>query len=335
MSSEIKLFALNTSKDFGEKVAIELDTTLSQHEERDFEDGEHKSRSLENVRNRDVYVIQSLYGEPGRSVNDKLCRLLFFVGSLKDAAAESVTIIAPYLCYARKDRQTKSRDPITTRYVAALMEAVGTDRILTIDVHNLQAYQNAFRCQSEHLEGKNLFVGHFAPLVKNEEVVVLSPDTGGAKRAEAFRQALSEATQKEVGFGFLAKQRSMGVVSGSTKIYGNVISKTVIIIDDLISSGTTLSRAATACLAEGAKKVYAVATHGAFTSQANKILQNAPLEQVVITNTIPTFQLSPQLLKEKVVVLDITPVFAAAINRIHHGESLQELIQRDLKRIIA
>ena len=138
-----------------------LGISLSNHEEREFEDGEHKIRSLVNVRNQNVFVIQSLYGESNLSVNDKLCRLLFFIGSLRDAAAKSITVITPYLCYARKDRKTKSRDPITTKYLAQLFEAVGTDLLVTIDVHNLQAFQNSFRCKTEHLEAKNLFVDFF------------------------------------------------------------------------------------------------------------------------------------------------------------------------------
>ena len=148
----LMLFALEASRPFAEKVSRGLKLDLSPHEEREFEDGEHKARPLVNVRNRHVYVIHSLYGEPGATANDKLCRLLFFIGALKDAAAASVTAITPYLCYARKDRKTKPRDPVTTRYVAALFEAVGTDRIVAIDVHNLMAYQNAFRCRTEHLE---------------------------------------------------------------------------------------------------------------------------------------------------------------------------------------
>ena len=124
----IKLFSLNTSRDFSERVAKHLGIALSHHEERDFEDGEHKTRPLVNVRGQDVFVIQSLYGEPSASVNDKLCRLLFFIGALKDASAERVTAVVPYLCYARKDRKTKSRDPITTRYIAQLFEAVKCDQ---------------------------------------------------------------------------------------------------------------------------------------------------------------------------------------------------------------
>ena len=111
----LRLFALSESRDLGEKIASTLGMSLAQHEERDFEDGEHKIRPLESVRNSDVFVVQSLYSEAGMSVNDKLCRLLFFIGALKDASAANVTAVLPYLCYARKDRKTKSRDPVTTR----------------------------------------------------------------------------------------------------------------------------------------------------------------------------------------------------------------------------
>ena len=153
----MKLFALNSSRDFGKSVAGELGLSLSLHEEREFEDGEHKIRSLENVRNEEVFVIHSLYSDTTESVNDKLCRLLFFIGSLKDASAKKVIVVVPYLCYARKDRKTKPRDPVTTRYVARLFEASGADSIITMDVHNVQAFQNAFRVPTENLEARKFF----------------------------------------------------------------------------------------------------------------------------------------------------------------------------------
>jgi ribose-phosphate pyrophosphokinase len=129
----------------------------------------------------DVFVVQSLYGDSGQSVNDKLCRLLFFVGALHDAAAAHITAVVPYLCYARKDRKTKFRDPVTTRYVAALLEAVGVDRVVTLDVHNLAAYQNAFRCATEHLEARMLFVAYFAPLLRKEETTCSHPTKVGSR----------------------------------------------------------------------------------------------------------------------------------------------------------
>ena len=132
----LKFFALSESHELGARVAAHLDVPLGAHEERDFEDGEHKLRALESVRGADVFVLQSLHGEPRLSVHDKLCRLLFFVAALKNASVARVTAVIPYLCYARKDRRTKPRDPLATRYLAQLLEAVGTDGVVVLDVHN-------------------------------------------------------------------------------------------------------------------------------------------------------------------------------------------------------
>ncbi|MDV3347106.1 ribose-phosphate pyrophosphokinase [Leptothoe sp. LEGE 181152] len=321
----IKIFSLNTSREFGKRVAAHLGLVLSHHEERDFEDGEHKTRSLVNVRGQDVYVIQSLYGEPGISVNDKLCRLLFFMGALRDASAERVTAIVPYLCYARKDRRTKSRDPVTTRYIAQLLESIGCDRIVTLDVHNLAAFQNAFRCPAEHLEAKNTFVHHFASLLDERDIVVVSPDFGGAKRAEAFRKQLSQKLQRDISIAFAEKHRSSGVVSGSMLV-GEIQGRTAIIIDDLISSGTTLARTAKACRSQGAVAVYAAATHGVFAKESNHILAIPDLENIIITDTVPSFRLTASEVTAKLTVLDTTPLFAETIRRLHSGGSLVALL---------
>ncbi|MDE2004702.1 MAG: ribose-phosphate pyrophosphokinase-like domain-containing protein, partial [Betaproteobacteria bacterium] len=152
MHGDLAVFALDASRDFGAAVAHRIGVELEAHEEREFEDGEHKARPLTSVRDRDVYVLQSLHADPRQSVNDKLVRLLLFIGALKDASAARVTAIVPYLAYARKDRKSKTRDPVSTRYVAQLFEAVGVDCIVTLDVHNLAAFQNAFRCRCENLE---------------------------------------------------------------------------------------------------------------------------------------------------------------------------------------
>ena len=322
----IKLFSLNTSRDFGDKVALHLGIALSSHEERDFEDGEHKTRPLTNVRGQDVFVIQSLYGEPSASVNDKLCRLLFFIGALKDASAARVTAIIPYLCYARKDRKTKSRDPITTRYIAQLFEAMRCDRLVTLDIHNLAAFQNAFRCSTEHLEAKNIFVQHFASLVRNNETVVVSPDFGGIKRAEAFRQTLKNKLERDIPMAFTEKYRSGGVVSGELFV-GEIQGRIAIIIDDLISSGTTLARTAKECHKQGALKVYAAASHGVFAQTSEQILSLPELDQIVITNTIAPFRLSEGAVKNKLTILDTTPLFAETIRRLHSGGSIVELLE--------
>jgi len=320
---ELNLFALNASRDFGQRVAGELGMPLARHEEREFEDGEHKARPLESVRGRDVYVVHTLYADERNSVNDKLVRLLFFVGALRDASADRITAVVPYLCYARKDRRSKPRDPISTRYVASLLEAVGADRVVTLDVHNLAAYQNAFRIRAEHLEARNLFADCLGPMVGAEDAAVVSPDIGGVKRAEAFREALERRLGRPLGRAFMEKSRSEGVVSGDTLV-GDVSGRTVIIIDDLISSGTTLARAVAACRAQGARRIFAAASHGLFTVKAGELLGNPVLEQLVVTDTVPPFRLGAAA-REKLRIVSVAPLFAEAIRRIHAGGSLVEL----------
>ena len=267
----ISLFALDGSRDFGERIARRLGIALDDHEERVFEDGEHKARPLVSVRGRDVFVVHSLYGDPDQSANDKLCKLLFFIGALRDASAARVTAVVPYLAYARKDRKTRPRDPVTTRYVAMLLEAVGVDRILAIDVHNLAAFQNAFRCPTDHLEARPLFARHFAQVLGDEPLVVLSPDVGGMKRADAFRATLAAVLGRDLELGVMEKKRAHGKVSGET-LFAQVEGRTVVIIDDLISTGTTVGRAARTCLEQGASRVFAAATHGLFIGDAHAVV---------------------------------------------------------------
>ena len=320
------LFALHPSRSFGEGVARQLGISLSACEERDFEDGEHKSRPLANVRNRDVYVVQSLYADTQQSVNDKLVRLLFLIGALRDASAARVTAVVPYLAYARKDAKTQTRDPVTTRYVAQLFEAAGTDRVVTMDVHNLAAFQNAFRCRTDHLEATGLFVAHFASLLKQQpRITVVSPDIGGMKRAERFRQALGRALNRELNVSFLEKARAKGVMHAG-RLIGEVAGP-AIIVDDLISTGGTLLHAAAACRASGAEKVYAAASHGIFVGAANRLLSGTELDQVVVTDSIPPFRLDQDLVRNNLTVLSAVPLFAEAIRRIHAGGSLVELLE--------
>lgn len=320
------IFALQSTRELGERVAAALGVSLSEHEERAFEDGEHKARPLMSVRGRDVYVLQSLHGDASQSPNDKLCRLLFFVGALKDSGAARVTVVAPYLCYSRKERKTKSRDPVTTRYVASLFEAVGTDRVVTLDVHNVAAFQNAFRCRTEHLEAKGLFARHFAVLLAGKEAAVMSPDTGGFKRAEEFRKRLARELGRELPMIFMEKQRSAGVVWGEA-VVGEAAGRAVVILDDLISTGNTLCRAARACRERGATEIHAAATHGLFMGGAPELMAEPSLGQVVVTDSVPPFRIDSGLVGGKVVILEVAPLLAAAIERLHGDGSLVELME--------
>jgi ribose-phosphate pyrophosphokinase len=311
-SKGIMLFALDTSREYGARLAARLELPLSAQEERAFEDGEHKARPLVDPHSRDVFVLHSLYGEPGRSPNDKLCRLLFFIGALKDAGAARVTAIAPYLCYARKDRRTQPNDPITTKYVARLFEAAGADAVMTLDVHNLAAYENAFRVPALNIEAIPIFVEHFGQLCRGRPVAVISPDIGGTKRADLFRRALGAALHEEPAAGFADKRRSGGIVSGDMLV-GDIRDRDVILFDDLISTGTTLRRAAKLCREAGARRVYAAATHGLLMDDAPQALP-AVLDGIAVADTVPP---ASGVLPPHFSILDSSSLVAAAINAAH------------------
>lgn len=312
------LFTLEGSRAYGERVASRLDYPLSPHEERSFEDGEHKTRPLVDVSRRDVFVIHSLYGGPAASPNDKLCRLLFFIGALKDAGAARVTAVVPYLCYARKDQRSQSRDPVTTKYVARLFEACGVDGVMTFDVHNRAAFENAFRVPTANIEAMPLFVEHFASALRDEKVAVISPDIGGAKRAEHFRRALAAKLGDEPSAGFVDKQRAGGVVTGDLFV-GDVRGRAAILFDDLISTGTTLRRAAAKCREAGARRVFAAATHGLFRGEALAVLAGAEFDGIVVGDTVRSEAEIAGILPENVTVLDTSRLAAEAIALAHTG----------------
>jgi ribose-phosphate pyrophosphokinase len=321
--NRLRLFALQATAELGKGISQALGQPLSAHEERNFEDGEHKARPLENVRDADVYVVHSLHGEPTASANDKLCRLLFFIGALKDGGAARVTAVAPYLCYARKDRRTKPGDPVTTRYLASLFEAVGADAIMTLDVHNPAAFENAFRCPAIALTAAPLFVDYSRAL-SLENLCVVSPDAGGVKRAELFRVALEAAVGKPVGKGFAEKHRSAGVVTGDLFV-GDVDGATVLIIDDVISTGGTLLRAARMARKAGARRVIGLVTHGLFTKGAAEVIADPAIERVVVADGVPPFRLDA-VDRNKIDTIPAAPLLADAIRRLHHGQALTDLM---------
>ncbi|MCP4779472.1 MAG: ribose-phosphate pyrophosphokinase [Hyphomicrobium sp.] len=320
----LRLFALNATTELGGAIAKWLGMPLCAHEEREFEDGEHKARPLDTVGNADVYVVQSLHGGPEASANDKLCRLLFFIGALKNAGAARVIAVVPYLCYARKDRRTKPNDPVTTRYVAAMFEAIGTDAVVTLEVHNPVAFENAFRCRTVTLTATPLFV-EYASKLKDENLCVVSPDTGGAKRAELFRETLEAIRGRPIGKAFADKHRSAGVVTGDLFV-GDVTGATALVIDDLISTGGTLVRAARAARSAGARRVIALTAHGLFMEGAAEALADPALDRLVVTDTVPPFRLPAGATRDKLDILPSAPLFAEAIARFHEGRSLTELL---------
>jgi ribose-phosphate pyrophosphokinase len=282
----MRIFGLSQTSNFARRLAQRLAIGLAPHEEREFEDGEFKIRPLDSVCGEDVVVCQSLAADRRISSADKLIRLLVFCGALEDAGAERVTALLPYLAYWRKDRRTQPRDPVTTSYVARLIEAVGVDTVVTLDAHSIATFDNAFRCRKEHLEAAPAFAEHFAPLVAPAgRVVVLSPDAGGAHRARAFAGLLAARAERPVDLAFMEKQRSGGKVSGEL-FAGDVRDALVIIYDDMISTGGTIARAANAAAARGARAVHCAATHGLFADDAMARLAAAPLASLAVTDTV-------------------------------------------------
>ncbi|MDP2256562.1 MAG: ribose-phosphate diphosphokinase [Polaromonas sp.] len=312
------LFSLDFDATFAQALAAGLGVPLAPHEDRSFEDGEHKLRPLLDPRGRDAYVVASLHGGPVDSPHDKLCHLLMFIATLREHGAARVTAVVPYLAYARKDRQTKPFDPVTLRYVAQLFEAVGTSQLMVLEAHNVAAFQNAFRCTTLHLEAHRAFDGWVAELAGDRALAVASPDPGGVKRAQLWRESLAQTLMRSVGFAMVDKRRSAGVVSSDNLVAGDVDGMTVLLLDDLIASGDTMKRAAVALRRAGAREVFAFAAHGLFTGPAGEVLGDGSLAQIVVTDSVPPFRLpATAAVSNKLRVVSAAPLFAEAIRATH------------------
>ena len=317
------LFAPAASAALGGAIAKLLGVALSPIEETEFGGGERKLRPLEDVRGRSACVIHSLFGGPLGTANDHLCEMLFLIGALKDGGARRITACAPYLAYARQDRRVECGDPVTTRYVAQLFEAVGVERMICLDVHDPAAFENAFRCGTVHVDAGLAFVQHFAAKPSALEYAVASPDIGGAKRARRFQGLLQTAICRPVDYALMDKSRSRGGVSG-TLFAGEVAGKHVIILDDLISSGTTVLRAVGACRRAGATRVDVAATHASFAPEARRLFDpgipaHEKPDSVVVTDSVPLAADFSGYAKASLTVLGIAPVLAGAIGSLAAG----------------
>jgi ribose-phosphate pyrophosphokinase len=316
------LFSLDPDVTFAQALAARLGVPLAPHEDRRFEDGEHKLRPLVDPRGSDAYVIYSLHGGPADSPHDKLCHLLMFIATLREHGAARVTAVVPYLAYARKDRQTKPFDPVTLRYVAQLFDAVGTSQLIVLEAHNVAAFQNAFRCTTMHLEAHRAFDAMVSELVGKRALAVASPDPGGVKRAQLWRESLEKSLLRPVGFAMVDKRRSAGVVSSDNLVAGEVGGMTVLLLDDLIASGDTMKRAALALRQAGARDVVAFAAHGLFIGQAADVLGDDSISKIMVTDSVPPFRL-PQSgpVRSKLRVASVAPLFAQAIQASHEAWS--------------
>ena len=320
----VSVFAPAATAELGARIAAALGLPIGIHEETTYTGGERKLRPLESVRGRSVYVVQSLFGDAHGSANDRLCSLLFFIGALKDAGARRVSACLPYLAYARQERRAASRDPVTTRYTAQLFEAVGVDQVIALEVHDRTAYENAFRCAAAHVEAAAVFVRYFSADAAGHEFAVATPDIGGSKRARHVQELLQTAVGRTVNFAIVDKKRTEGIVSGDL-FAGDVAGRRVIILDDLISSGTTVLHAIDACRRAGAARIEVAATHASFAPAALRIFESGKPDSLIVTDSVPLSGPFLPYLNKSLTALSIAPTFAEAIRRLEQGGSMSEL----------
>jgi ribose-phosphate pyrophosphokinase len=321
------LFVLSESRGLGLQISHESAIPLAPLEERSFEDGEFKLRPLESVRDRTVFVVQSLASSPQAPIAQRLVRLLFLLCGLRDCGARRTIAVIPYLAYARKDRRTQPRDPITTRYVAQLLEATGVQRLIALDVHNAAALDNAFRIGVDHLSALPMFAAHFAQHMRGADFVVASPDIGGVKRVQIFRELLQKLLGRPIDLTFVEKRRSGGTVSGGG-VVGQVERRAVIVLDDLCASGGTLVRAATSLREAGASAVHVAVTHAPLAAGLAALLAAPAIADVAITDSVGLeLHHGPPSMAGKLSVLPVAPLLGQALARISHSAPLADLLE--------
>jgi ribose-phosphate pyrophosphokinase len=321
-SPEPVIFAPRESRTLAQAVGEAAGVQVAELEERDYEGGEFKLRPLQSLRDRAVFVLQTLVETAAAPIALRLVRLLFLLQTLTDAGAGQLTAVIPYLAYARKDRRNKPRDPVYTRYVAELLEATRLDRVVLLDVHNAVAIDNAFRIPTEHLTALPMMAEHFAIGFPAGALAVASPDIGGIKRAQQFCGLLQRRLSREVELLFIEKRRDGPVISGGA-IVGDPRGRNVIVLDDLCATGATLMQAASVLRAAGAASVHAAVTHTPVQAGLAALAATDSIAQVVVTDSVGYSILAER--RENVRTLPIAPLLGVAIARISRGEPLAPL----------
>lgn len=312
MISEIKIFSGNANPELAKGIASFLDLNPGKAAVGRFSDGEINVDISENVRGRDVFLIQPT----AAPVNDNLMELLILTDACKRASAGRITAVMPYYGYARQDRKVAPRAPITAKLVADLIMAAGVDRVLTMDLHAAQI-QGFFDIPVDNLYSSPTLAEHGKLILPTENLVVISPDAGGVERARGFAKRLN------AGLAIVDKRRSGPNVAEVMHLIGDVKGKNAIIVDDMIDTAGTLTKAAEAVIAEGASKVWAVATHGVLSGPAVERIQSSVLEKVIVTDTIRLTDNARR--SPKIEVVSVAHIFGEAIRAIHHHDSVSRL----------
>ncbi|MFD1039883.1 ribose-phosphate diphosphokinase [Virgibacillus byunsanensis] len=308
--SSLKVFTLNSNRELAEDIANHIGTSLGQCSVTAFSDGEIQINIEESIRGCDVYVVQST----SSPVNQHIMELLIMIDALKRASARSINIVMPYYGYARQDRKARSREPITAKLVADLVEKAGADRVITLDLHAPQI-QAFFDIPIDHLQGVPILSDYFKK--KNlEDIIIVSPDHGGVTRARKMADRL------KAPIGIIDKRRPRPNVAEIMNIVGNIEGKTAILIDDIIDTAGTITLAANALVENGAKEVYACCTHPVLSGPAIERINNSKIKELIITNSIP---LPEEKHSDKITQLSVAPLIGEAIIRVHEMQSVSIL----------
>ncbi len=312
MENKIKIFCGNSNPILAGKICECLNIPLGAAKVKNFSDGEIIVEIGENVRGRDVYVVQSTCCP----TNNNLMELLIMMDALKRASASTITAVIPYYGYARQDRKVAPRTPITAKLVADLLTTAGADRVVTVDLHAGQI-QGFFNIPVDNLYAAPVILDYLRRNFSPDNVVMVSPDAGGTERARAYA--------KRIGctLAVIDKRRSGPNVSEVMHLIGDVQGKVAIILDDMVDTAGTLTQAAKALKEHGAKSIFACATHGVLSGPAIERINASDIEEMVITDTIPLGEKAE--MTGKIKILPVAELLAEAIKRIHHNESVSSL----------
>lgn len=309
---DVKIFSCNSNHQLAEKIAANLGMKLGDSNVGMFSDGEIAININEMVRGSDVFVIQST----SNPVNNNLMELLIMIDALKRASASRITAVMPYFGYARQDRKSKARDPISAKLVADLLTTAGADRVLTMDLHAAQI-QGFFNIPVDHLKGGRLLSEYYMEKFPvRDDVVVVSPDLGSVTRARDF------AAKLDVPIAIIDKRRPKPNVSEVMNIIGDIKDKTCILLDDMIDTAGTIVNGAHALAERGAKEVYACCTHGVLSGPAMERIDKSPIKELL---TLDTIVIPDERKIPKIKTISVSTLFAEAIKRIYNDTSLSEL----------
>jgi len=319
----MKLFSGTANVELATEIARKLKTKLCRCHIQPYSDGEIGIQILENVRGKDVYIIQPTC--PPGGVNNNLMELILMISTMRRASAQTITAVLPYYGYARQDRKMQSRVPISAADVARLLESMGVDRVIAVDLHcgQIQGFFGP-RTPCDNLDGSIVALPYFKSLALQKAVVV-SPDAGGVYRAKRFRDSLSELGV-ECGLAMIVKQRAGAGIVGQMDLVGDVEGCDCVIVDDMIDTAGTLCKAGEQLKAQGANRIYAFATHGLFNGPAVGRIENSSFDKVVVTNSIP---LDPEKKNKttKIEQISIASLLAKAIYSVHFKCSISDLFR--------